>query len=346
MIRPSPQEQSPVDCRACRHCFDVRAGRAFRCGRVDGSTWIPWHLVASDPCDDFDPKPATASHPVSTDLEGTDLLKALSPLLSQLPSLRLMELVEKDGGTDRTAGACLTFDEVRALRRAISSEEARRARPDPKDAAILAMANALILVRGTLNMFEHGRPLVTSAIASLNEAVRLPVVDKCLGDADLKETRPAVEDPTGAEIAKLRAALARLAEWPDSTPEQPSITRQDESMRAFARAAISGPAVEDLRDAAIMKLRALLGRCATALATVAIPALVDAEGTARINECSPILAQDRLAARLARALGVMRALADALRAAGGDPTADQKGIVKDDLGPEDWGDPREEKWPR
>lgn len=43
-----------------------------------------------------------------------------------------------------------------------------------------------------------------------------------------------------AEIERLRESLGRIALWPESTPEEPSITSQDIAMRRFARAALAG----------------------------------------------------------------------------------------------------------
>ena len=40
------------------------------------------------------------------------------------------------------------------------------------------------------------------------------------------------------ENAELRAALERLADWPESTPEHRSIISQDVAMREFASAAL------------------------------------------------------------------------------------------------------------
>ena len=47
-------------------------------------------------------------------------------------------------------------------------------------------------------------------------------------------------DATEKRAGELEGAIKRLSEWPESTPEHPSITSQDIAMRAFARAALAG----------------------------------------------------------------------------------------------------------
>lgn len=223
------------DCRECAKCVGVREGEAIMCkmSSTADAHRLPWFFVTVGDCDDFEPKPAPASPPASADLEGANVLDVLREvrdvlLLSDPAGARAQAIVglpedlavaepckrwgygavmdsaarqwrRLDSLAAHTTGAAAgtTQKTLAMVDAAISSEEARRARPDPRDAAILALANALILARGTLNMFEHGRPFVTSAIASINEAVRLPVVDKCLGDADLKGARLAAEAQEG-----------------------------------------------------------------------------------------------------------------------------------------------------
>lgn len=189
------------------------------------------------------------------------------------------------------------------LRDALSVEEARRARPDPKDAAILALANALILVRGTLNMLEHGRPFVTSAIASIDEAVRLPVVDKCLGDADLKAARPAVKDQNAAkwehvwrcsgcgEMRPARDATGPRWTWVCGAWEHQCDASHREPARDF------GPAVDDPRDA-------LLRQCAEFFSSGAYKWTLEAATDRRIATAGLMLDEFNEVAAALRAAGV------------------------------------------
>jgi len=120
---PSSASLPVVDCRECAHIFDIVEGDGFRCTAT--GMRFPWRLVASDPCAEFQPKP-TDSPPASADREGPDVLAALRSVTSwDWPALLIHE-----------EDAAEILGDLAALERAITDEEARRARPaaeDPRD---------------------------------------------------------------------------------------------------------------------------------------------------------------------------------------------------------------------
>jgi len=122
-----------ADCRECAKCFGVVEGVEIQC--ATSICRVPWSRSRGMGCDDFEPKPAPASPPASADRDGTDLLEAAKAI---------RQYVHGNYTWDSTYSRA--FD---AFKRAISSEEARRARPasDPRDALLRQCATDFARVR-------------------------------------------------------------------------------------------------------------------------------------------------------------------------------------------------------
>lgn len=207
----------PVDCRRCAHGYNFEHGLGYRC--VKSETRFPWECVASEPCAQFQAKPAP----------GVDCRECIYLRDAQSDGTGLCA---KDGKQIISVepGPCEKYEPAPASPPASADREG----PDLLEAA------------KAIRQYVHGNYTWDSTYARARDAFA-----SAISAEEARRARPAAEDPRDATIRDLRALVGRYA------TALVEIAREDhdfDRIEAIARAVLAGDSgVLDPRCALLQK---------------------------------------------------------------------------------------------